>query len=97
MWIPLVVVIGAVRRFGFGILCEACVVWSTTLMRVDAAAPIVVPYLLLVRHGGIASVRELVALVRQKPGTLNYGSARAGSSSHLTAACVGCLYAQALD
>ena len=34
-----------------------------------------VPYLLLVRPGaGISSVKDLVALAKQKPGTLNYGS-----------------------
>ena len=45
-----------------------------------------VPYLLLVRPGGISSVKELLAMARQKPGTLNYGSAGTGSSSHLAAA-----------
>ena len=46
-----------------------------------------VPYLLLVRPGGgINSVKDLVALAKQKPGTLNYGSAGSGSTSHLAAA-----------
>ncbi len=45
-----------------------------------------VPYLLLVRPGGIGSVKELLAAARQKPGVLNYGSAGAGSTSHLAAA-----------
>lgn len=46
-----------------------------------------VPYLLLVRPGaGINSVKDLVALAKQKPGTLNYGSAGPGSTSHLAAA-----------
>src|SRR3972149_2899260 len=46
-----------------------------------------VPYLLLVRPGaGINSVKDLVALAKQKPGTLNYGSAGTGSTAHLAAA-----------
>lgn len=46
-----------------------------------------VPYLLLVRNGpGLNSVRDLLAQARQQPGTLNYGSAGTGSSSHLGAA-----------
>src|SRR5688572_14837419 len=45
-----------------------------------------VPYLLLVRPGGINSVPALLAQARQKPGALNYGSAGTGSSSHLAAA-----------
>jgi len=45
------------------------------------------PYLLLVRHAsGIASVQDLVGLAKQKPGSLNYGSAGAGSTSHVAAA-----------
>lgn len=46
-----------------------------------------VPYLLLARPGGgIDSVKGLLALARQKPGTLNYGSAGSGTTSHLAAA-----------
>ncbi len=46
-----------------------------------------VPYLLLVRHAsGLTSVNELIGLAQQKPGTLNYGSAGTGSTSHLAAA-----------
>lgn len=46
-----------------------------------------VPYLLLVRPGStINSLKDLVALAKQKPGTLNYGSAGTGSTSHLAAA-----------
>jgi len=45
-----------------------------------------VPYLLLVRQGGFASVRELIGAAKQKPGMLNYGSAGTGSTSHLAAA-----------
>jgi tripartite-type tricarboxylate transporter receptor subunit TctC len=45
-----------------------------------------VPYLLLVRPNSYASVKDLVAAARQKPGALNYGSAGSGSSSHLAAA-----------
>jgi tripartite-type tricarboxylate transporter receptor subunit TctC len=46
-----------------------------------------VPYLLLVRPGaGIASVKDLITLAKQKPGTLDYGSAGNGSTSHLAAA-----------
>jgi tripartite-type tricarboxylate transporter receptor subunit TctC len=45
-----------------------------------------VPYLLLARPSGIGSVKELVALAKQKPGALNYGTAGTGSSSHLAAA-----------
>src|SRR3989337_1957400 len=43
-----------------------------------------VPYLLLVRPGaGISSVKDLVALAKQKPGTLNYGSAGTGRTPPL--------------
>jgi tripartite-type tricarboxylate transporter receptor subunit TctC len=46
-----------------------------------------VPYLLLVRNGsGLNSVKDVLAQARQQPGTLNYGSAGNGSSSHLGAA-----------
>ncbi|MES2564069.1 MAG: tripartite tricarboxylate transporter substrate binding protein [Pseudomonadota bacterium] len=46
-----------------------------------------VPYLLLTRPASnINSVRELLAIAKQKPGTLNYGSAGSGSTSHLAAA-----------
>jgi tripartite-type tricarboxylate transporter receptor subunit TctC len=46
-----------------------------------------VPYLLLVRPGGgINSVKDLLAVAKQKPGTLNYGSAGSGSTSHLAGA-----------
>lgn len=46
-----------------------------------------VPYLLLVNPaGGIGSVRDLVALAKAKPGSLNYGSAGHGSTSHLVGA-----------
>ena len=46
-----------------------------------------VPYLLLVRPGaGINSVHDLIALAKQKPAALNYGSAGTGSTAHLAAA-----------
>ena len=46
-----------------------------------------VPYLLLVRPGaGVNSVLDLIALAKQKPATLNYGSAGTGSTAHLAAA-----------
>lgn len=47
----------------------------------------VVPYLLLVRNvPGITTIKDLVAQARQQQGTLNYGSAGSGSTSHLAAA-----------
>ncbi len=46
-----------------------------------------VPYLLLVRNASsLGSVRDLMALAKQQPGALNYGSAGNGTSSHLAAA-----------
>ena len=45
-----------------------------------------VPYLLLSRPGAYASLKDLIAAARLKPGALNYDSAGAGSSSHLAAA-----------
>jgi tripartite-type tricarboxylate transporter receptor subunit TctC len=49
-----------------------------------------IPYLLLVHpSSGIGSVKELVALAKAKPGTLNYGSAGTGSTSHLAGAMLG--------
>ena len=46
-----------------------------------------VPYLLLVNPGsGPASVRDFIALAKAKPGSLNYGSAGHGSTSHLVGA-----------
>lgn len=45
------------------------------------------PYLLLVRNvPGLNNIADLVALAKQKPGALNYGSAGTGSTSHLAAA-----------
>ena len=45
------------------------------------------PYMLLVRPGaGINSVKDLLALAKSKPGTLNYGSAGTGSTAHLAGA-----------
>jgi tripartite-type tricarboxylate transporter receptor subunit TctC len=50
-------------------------------------AVVQVPYLLLVNpNGGIGSVQDLIALAKSKPGSLNYGSAGTGSTSHLAAA-----------
>lgn len=47
------------------------------------AAP---PYLLVVYPGlAVTSVRELIALARARPGTLNYGSSGSGAASHLAA------------
>ena len=49
-----------------------------------------VPYFLLVRNtsgvNAMHSVKDMVALAKLKPGTLNYGSAGTGSTSHLAAA-----------
>lgn len=46
-----------------------------------------VPYVLLVHpSSGPTSVTALLAMARQKPGTLNYGSAGTGSTSHLAGA-----------
>jgi len=46
-----------------------------------------VPYLLLVNPAtGPSSVRDFIALAKAKPGSLNYGSAGTGSTSHLVAA-----------
>jgi tripartite-type tricarboxylate transporter receptor subunit TctC len=43
------------------------------------------PYILLVQPSlGVKSVAELVALAKQKPGELNYGTTGVGSSNHLT-------------
>ena len=45
-----------------------------------------VPYLLFVNPAtGPATVRDLIALAKAKPGALNFGSSGAGSTSHLTA------------
>jgi tripartite-type tricarboxylate transporter receptor subunit TctC len=49
-----------------------------------------VPYLLLVHPAsGIGSVKDFLERARAKPGTLNYGSAGSGSTSHLAAALFG--------
>ena len=46
-----------------------------------------VPYLLLARNGsGLNNIKDLLAAAKQKPGSLNYGSAGTGSTSHLAAA-----------
>jgi tripartite-type tricarboxylate transporter receptor subunit TctC len=51
-----------------------------------------VPYVLLVNPAsGIQSVKELVAQARARPGTLNYGTAGNGSTSHLASAMLGVL------
>jgi len=45
------------------------------------------PYVLVTYPGlGLKSVRDLIALAKQKPSTLNYGSAGAGSLAHLATA-----------
>jgi tripartite-type tricarboxylate transporter receptor subunit TctC len=45
-----------------------------------------VPYLLFVNPAsGPKTVNELISLARARPGTLNFGSSGAGSTSHLTA------------
>jgi len=45
-----------------------------------------VPYLLLVRPtGGFASVKDLIAQAKQRPGEINFASAGTGSASHLSA------------
>lgn len=43
-----------------------------------------VPYLLFVNPAGPKSVGDLIAQAKAKPGTLNFGSSGAGSTSHLT-------------
>lgn len=50
------------------------------------------PYLLLVGpNSPLNSVKELIALAKAKPGTLNYGSSGLGSSAHLTGEIFGML------
>jgi tripartite-type tricarboxylate transporter receptor subunit TctC len=50
-------------------------------------AVVSVPYLLLVNPAsGINGVRDLLSLAKAKPGSLNYGSAGNGSTSHLVGA-----------
>ena len=44
-----------------------------------------VPYLLFVNSAGPKSISDLIAQAKAKPGTLNFGSSGAGSTSHLTA------------
>lgn len=45
-----------------------------------------IPYVLLVNTSSqVQSVNDLIALAKSKPGQLNYGSAGAGSTSHLAA------------
>ena len=43
------------------------------------------PFILVAHPAAPASVKELIAAARAKPGALNYGSAGTGSSLHLTA------------
>jgi len=53
----------------------------------QVTAIVSVPYLLLVSPAsGLASVRDFIALAKAKPGSLNYGSAGNGSTSHLVGA-----------
>jgi tripartite-type tricarboxylate transporter receptor subunit TctC len=79
-------------------LCSAGAMISTALLASKPPydprrdfAPVsmlaIVPYVLLVNPvSGPANVQALVAAARQKPGSLNYGSAGSGSTSHLAAA-----------
>lgn len=79
-------------------LCSAGALISSPLLAVKPAydarrdiAPIsalaTVPYVLLVHPTqGPANVQGLLALAKQKPRALNYGSAGTGSTSHLAAA-----------
>ncbi len=53
----------------------------------QVTAVVSVPYLLLVNPTlGPATLRDLIALAKTKPGTLNFGSSGHGSTSHLVAA-----------
>jgi tripartite-type tricarboxylate transporter receptor subunit TctC len=79
-------------------LCSAGAMISSPLLTAKPAydarrdfAPVsalaTVPYVLLVNpSSGPASLPALLALARQKPDSLNYGSAGTGSTSHLAAA-----------
>jgi tripartite-type tricarboxylate transporter receptor subunit TctC len=50
----------------------------------QVTAIVSVPYLLLVNPAsGLTAVRDLIALAKARPGSLNYGSAGNGSTSHL--------------
>ncbi len=52
----------------------------------QVTAILTVPYLLFVNPAsGPVSVRDLITLAKTKPGTVNFGSSGAGSTSHMTA------------
>ena len=83
------------------LLCSSSVFTSTPILVPDApydprrdfamvTTLVSVPYLLLVNPAtGPGSVREFIALAKAKPGSLNYGSAGHGSTSHLVGALFG--------
>ncbi len=83
------------------LLCSSSVFTSTPILVPDApydarrdfamvTTLVSVPYLLLVNPtNGPGSVREFIALAKAKPGSLNYGSAGHGSTSHMVGALFG--------
>ena len=84
------------QRDGYTVLVQSSVHWISPLMQstyydpVRDFAPITLidraPNILVVHPAVSArSVREVVALAKAKPGTLNYGTAGSGTANHLAA------------
>ena len=81
---------------GYSLLITTGIVWVRPFLQaaqydpVKDFAPITIavssPNILVVHpSAAVGSVKELIALAKAKPGTLNYGSGATGSASHLAA------------
>ena len=89
------VIVSRAAPDGYTILLSGSTVWIDPLIRSDAAwdarrdfSPITLATsspLVVVLHPSVAaaSVKELIALAKSRPGQLNYGSGASGSASHL--------------
>ena len=80
---------------GYTLLVEAGSMWFATLLQKTTydvlrdfipITPVIASPLILVVHPGVAanSVKDLIALAKAKPGTVNYGSAGYASAPHLS-------------
>jgi len=89
------VIVSRAAPDGYTIFLSGSTVWIDPLIRSDAAwdarrdfSPITLATsspLVVVLHPSVAaaSVKELIALAKSRPGQLNYGSGASGSASHL--------------
>jgi tripartite-type tricarboxylate transporter receptor subunit TctC len=79
---------------GYTVLCSGSTLWTEPLLThtpydpvkdfAPVAMAVVAPSVIAVNPSvAAASIKELIALAKTKPGTLNYGSGQTGAPSHL--------------